>query len=364
MDQIVNVLQVFGIMNRSGAEGMLMNLYRHTDKSKFQFGFVVHSDKAGSYDAEIRALGGSIFHAPRYKGINHYNYLRWWNDFFVSHPEYTIVHSHIRSTANFILRYAKKYDCMTIAHSHSTSNGSGLPAIVKNIFQKGINNYADERFACSNEAGKWLFGSYSYKVINNTIDSELFAYKSLRRETIRETLTLKGCFVIGHVGRFLDMKNHDFLIDIFEIIHRKHSKARLLLVGEGPLKKRIELKAKALGLNETVIFTGNREDVADLMQAMDVLVFPSKHEGLALTLIEAQASGLHCIVSDTLTRESAITDLLEYIPLSVSPELWAQKTLAYTNGYKREDTRQAIVCKGYDSAEAARILTDYYLSMS
>lgn len=363
MDQVVNVLQVFGIMNRGGAEGMLMNLYRHTDKSKFQFGFVVHSDEAGSYDVEIRALGGSIFHAPRYKGINHYNYLRWWNDFFVSHPEYTIVHSHIRSTANIILRYAKKYDRITIAHSHSTSNGSGLPAVVKGMFQKEINNYADERFACSNEAGKWLFGSYPYKVINNTIDSESFTYKSLRREATREALTLKGCFVIGHVGRFLDMKNHDFLIDIFEIIHKIYPKARLLLVGEGPLKKRIELKVKALGLNETVIFTGNREDVADLMQAMDVLVFPSKYEGLALVLIEAQASGLHCIVSDTLPRESAITDLVEYIPLSVSPELWAQKTLAYTNGYKREDTRQAIVRKGYDSAEAARILSDYYISM-
>lgn len=360
---MLRVLHVFGKMDRGGAESMLMNIYRHINRNLIQFDFVVHSPDDSAYDSEVDALGGKIYYAPRYAGWNHFAYCEWWDYFYETHPEYTITHSHIRSTANIILRYARKHGSFTIAHSHSTSNGRGISAAVKKVFQNGINKYADARFACTNEAGKWLFGNYTYHIINNAIDSSLFIYDSRRREVIRHALSLTDQFVIGHVGRFVDVKNHGFLVDLFQDIHEKLPNAKLLLVGDGPLKYEIEQKVSALDLSDAVIFAGERSDVPDLMLAMDVFLFPSKFEGLPLTLIEAQASGLYCIVSDTITRNAAVTDLVEYISLLVSKEIWTQKVLDHSISYDRKDKHLEIIQANYDIVYNAEFLESFYKSI-
>ncbi len=361
---MVRVLHVMGKMDRGGAESMLMNIYRHVNREAIQFDFVVHSSDSSAYDSEIKAMGGKIYCVPRYKGWNHFAYCRWWNDFFNAHPEYTITHSHIRSTANIILKYAKKHGSFTIAHSHSTSNGRGLSAVAKKVFQRGICKYSDSRFACSDEAGKWLFGNIFYQIINNAIDTSMFAFDSAKREATRNTLSINNRFVIGHVGRFIDAKNHVFLIDLFQAIHAMLPKAILLLVGDGALKKEIERKVSMRGLNDAVIFAGERKDVQDLLQAMDVFIFPSKYEGLPLTLIEAQTAGLPCLVSDTVTRDVAITHLIDYIPLSASTDLWIEKVMAYTTGYDRRDMRKDIIQANFDIIKNAEYMENYYLSIT
>lgn len=363
MDQVIRVLQILGKMERGGAENMIMNIYRHIDRSRVQFDFVVHTPYEAAFDKEIEMMGGTIYHVPRYKGFNHIKYQVWWHSFFEAYPNYKIVHSHIRSTANIILRQAKAHDCFSIAHSHSTSNGKGVASLVKRLFQKKINNYADARFACSNEAGKWLFGNMPYQIIINAIDSLMFVYDKNKREAIKGKMGLVDCFVIGHVGRFMEAKNHGFLIDVFQQVHLREPRARLLLVGEGPLRQEMECKADALGLRGMVIFTGGREDVPDLMQAMDVFIMPSKYEGLPLALIEAQASGLASIISDTISKEAIITDLVYTLPLSASLTLWVDKVLSYTQGYERRNTRADIIKAHFDIRENAKYMEDFYASI-
>ena len=362
MEQSVKVLQVFGKMTRGGAETMLMNLYRHLDFSLIQFDFVVHQPGKGDYDEEIISLGGKIYCAPAYTFINHFRYIGWWNDFFVHHPEYGIVHSHIRSTANLILRSASKRGLYTIAHSHSTSNGKGLSSLVKRMYQKSIPKYADQLFACSQEAGRWLFGNRPFLIVKNAVDSKDYAYCAMIREDVRKSLCMEDKSVIGHIGRFMKAKNHLFLIDIFSCIHRMLPAACLLLIGEGELKKTVERKVSALGLEGSVSFAGIRDDVPDLLQAMDAFVLPSRYEGLPLVLIEAQAAGLPCIVSDCITEEIAVTDLTRFVSLDEQAQTWAEVIVDRMHGNDRVNRQTEIMKAGYDAEDNARWLQDFYLT--
>ena len=216
----IRVLHVLGYFDRGGAESMVMNLYRSIDRNKVQFGFVVHGDRIGAFEDEVRQMGADIFRVPDYTGINHIQYKKAWRDIFSNHPEYSVVHGHVRSTANIYLNMAKRFDLKTIAHSHSTSSGSGLAAQVKNIFQYGIRQHADEFIACSTDAGQWLFGekicnSNHFHILNNAIDTQDYIFDPEIRKKIRRELHASDKFLIGHVGRFHEAKNHSYLIDIF-----------------------------------------------------------------------------------------------------------------------------------------------------
>lgn len=293
------VLQVLGCLDRGGAENMIMSIYRNIDREKFQFDFVLHLKKHADFDDEVRALGGRIYYAPRYDGRNHFEYKDWWTYFFKAHPEYNLIHSHIRSTASIITEIAKKYGVKTIVHSHNTATaGSGLSAFVKDIMQKGITRYADKCLACSDAAGKWLFKNHSYTVLPNAIDAKLFVFNEENRKKIRKQYNLSDSFVIGHVARFHKVKNQTFLMEIFKEFLKRKPNAKLLLVGEkigseGIDKSELLNYAESLGITDKVIFAGNVPNVNEYLSAMDAFVFPSIHEGLPVTLIEAQASGLH-----------------------------------------------------------------------
>ena len=325
----IRVLHVLGALNIGGAEMMVMNLYRNIDREKIQFDFVIHTTAQGDFTNEILKLGGKIYSCPRYIGRNHIQYCKWWNNFLEEHREYKIIHGHVRSTASLYMAIAKKKGCVTISHSHSTSNGEGISALAKNAMQYPIRHVADYLFACSDEAGEWLFGRKAiirnnYRVIPNAIDMKRFAFNEQKRSEIREQLGIKKeDFVIGHVGRFTEPKNHIFLIDIFQRVKQKRQNTKLLLVGDGELKGKMKLETERLGVSDSVIFAGKKTDTEDYYQVMDAFAFPSLWEGLGIVVLEAQANGLGCIVSDGVPDKVKISESVQFLPLE-EPEKWIE----------------------------------------
>ncbi|MCA0981207.1 glycosyltransferase family 1 protein [Exiguobacterium aestuarii] len=365
MDLPIRVLQVFAQMNRGGAETMIMNIYRNIDRSKVQFDFVVHTELECDFDDEIQRLGGKIYKVPLYNGKNHFQYSQAWKLFFEDHPEYRIIHGHVRSTASVYLSIAKRYKLVTIAHSHNTSSGTGFSAFAKNVLQYPIRYIADHLFACSNSAGQWLYGFNSmrkknFHIINNSIATQDFIFNYQSRERIRKEFQVENKFVIGHVGRFHKQKNHDFLIDVFKSIHEKNGNSILMLVGDGPLRKSIEEKVKNVGLTNQVIFTGVRSDIPELLQAMDVFAFPSLYEGLGIVAVEAQAAGLPCIVSDKLPNEVLVTNLIKKEKINKT-KYWVNSILEFNETKERTDTSDQIKSNGYDIEESTEWLERFYL---
>lgn len=365
MEDKIRILHVFGRMGRGGAETMLMNIYRNIDREKIQFDFLVHTTEECDYDREILALGGKIHRVPKYKGSNHFQYIKAWHHFFQTNSCYKIIHSHVRSTASIYLKIANKYGLTTIAHSHNTSSGTGMSALMKNLLQHNIKHTADYLFACSKVAGEWLFGKKAceennFFLINNAIDTEKFRFNPQTRLDKRKEIKVADKFVIGHVGRFHPQKNHDFLIDIFQVIHQQNQDAVLLLVGDGELRREIELKVERLGLKENVIFGGIRADVPDLLQAMDVFLFPSLYEGLPVTLVETQAACLPSVVSDSITREVELTDSINYISLQHSSSYWAEEVLKYAHyDLRNNDVLQSIIDNGYDIVSVSKWYSEF-----
>jgi len=366
MDKPIRILHVLGALNRGGAETMIMNIYRNIDRSKIQFDFIIHTNKKCDYDDEIIKLGGKIYNVPHYVGKNHFTYKKAWDTFFNSHPEHKIVHGHMRSTASIYLRIAKKYGLITIAHSHSTaSRGNKIEQFVKNIMQFPIRYTADYLFACSNEAGKWLFGKKAtqkdnYKVIKNAIDVEKYAFNESKRHELRKVLGIEDKFVVGHVGSFTYPKNQKFLIEVFYQVQMQNENAVLLLVGDGELRPQIEKQINKLGIKDKVILTGVVPNVNDYMQAMDVFVFPSIFEGLGMAVIEAQAAGLKCIVADKIPEEAFITNLIEKVSLKEGIDDWIEVVLKYKVPYKRRNVFEEIKLVEYDVIHSANQLESFY----
>lgn len=359
----IRILHVIGIMNRGGAETMIMNLYRNIDRTRVQFDFVENSDEPAAFDDEIRSLGGRIYRCPHYNGKNHWAYTKWWHEFFKSHPdEYPIVHGHLGSTAAIYLSIAKKSSAYTIAHSHSAGIGSGL----YRAFSYPTRYVADHFFACSRDAGISRYGKkvgndpVRCQVLNNAIDARKFVFSNETGRQVRNILNIdEDTLVIGHVGRFVDAKNHLFLIDIFQQIHQQNTNSVLLLVGDGELRSRIEVAIGQNHLENAVIMAGVQSNVWDYYQAMDIFVFPSVYEGLPVSMVEAQAAGLPCCVSANVPRETAITDLVEFIPLERSAAFWANRVLRSANEPRR-DTRSEIENAGFDVSATSMWLEEFY----
>lgn len=349
-------------MDRGGLETIIMNTYRIIDREKIQFDFVMHTTDKTHYSAEIETLGGRIYSVPAYTVKNHAAYVRAWNCFFREHPEYKIVHGHMRSTASIYLPIAKKYGCTTISHSHSTSSGKGFSALVKDILQKRIK--ADYYLACSLPAGEWLFGKKrcsmpNFKVVPNGIDGKKFSFSEEKRERIRGELGLDGKFAIGNVSRLIKAKNHLFLLDIIKELKPLVPNAVLVLVGDGEERENIEKRIKELGIEDDVIMTGVRGDIGDILCAFDVFLFPSIFEGFGNAVTEAQASGLKCIVSDTVPEEVRITPLVEFCPINEGVGVWIEK-LKNVKTENREKYSEQIIEGGYDVTSIAEWYTEFY----
>ena len=363
--QPIRVLNMFTIMDRGGAETMVMNYYRHIDRTKVQFDFLVHRQQRGAYDDEIEALGGRIYRMCPVYPQNFARYKRDLRGFFQAHSEYKIIHSHMSELGYFAFREAERQGVpVRICHAHNAPHGFDAKMFIRTYFKKRMMPYLTHLFMCGEESGKWLYGEKNksrFIMLNNAIDAAVYSFDASKREEMRRQLGLTGELVIGHVGRFNPQKNHPFLLDIFAALLKKEPNAVLLLVGGGADMPKIQAKAQELGIAERVRFLGVRSDVADLMQAMDVFVFPSLYEGLPVTMVEAQASGLPCIISDKVPPECILTEgLVNIMPLSASPEAWAEKILA-KRAIPRTDRRAEIAAHGFDVSTEAVKLQEFYL---
>lgn len=366
MKSPIRVLHVLGSLDCGGAETMVMNIYRSIDRSRIQFDFITHTSAKGFYEDEITKLGGKIYRVSRYTGKNHFIYKKTWNEFFLNHQEHSIVHGHVRSTAAIYLKIAKKYDKVTIAHSHSTaSRGNAIESVVKYFMQLPIRYTSDYFFACSDDSGKWLFGEKvtkrnNYKIIKNAIDFEKFIYNEKTRNKIKKNLNIEDKFVLGHVGSFTQPKNHKFLLEVYREVLKRKANAVLLLVGDGELRSQIENQLVTFEIHDRVTFTGVVSNVNEYMQAMDVFVFPSIFEGFGIVLIEAQATGLPCVVSDTIPRETHISDLLVQLSIEQTPKYWADVICKHTANRERKDMYREIKCTGYDIKMMVNVLEEFY----
>ena len=363
--QPIRVLNMFTIMDRGGAETMVMNYYRHIDRTKVQFDFLVHREQRGAYDDEIEALGGRIYRLCPIYPQNFARYKRDLRGFFQAHPEYKIIHSHMSELGYFAFREAEQQGVpVRICHAHNAPHGFDAKMIVRTYFKKRMMPHLTHLFMCGEESGKWLYGEKNksrFIMLNNAIDAASYTYDLSKREELRRQLGLADELVIGHVGRFNPQKNHPFLMDIFAALLKKESSAVLLLVGGGEGMSKMQEKVQELGIAEHVRFLGVRSDVADLMQAMDMFVLPSLYEGLPVTMVEAQAAGLPCIISDKVPPECILTEgLVDVMPLSASPETWAEKILA-KRAIPRTDRRAEIAAHGFDITTEAVKLQEFYL---
>lgn len=346
---------------------MVMALYRTVDREKVQFDFIVDCDKENVFAEEIEKLGGKIFHFPKFNGKNYALIRSTWKTFFKDHPEYKVLHSHVRSYASLYLPIAKSFGVKTIIHSHNTSNGHGVTALGKKILQYPLRFQADYFFGCSEIAGQWLFGknvvkSDRYFMLKNAVDMERFAFRKEIRERIRKELAVdENTLLIGHVGRMHPQKNHRFLLECFAKIAAEKKDVKLMLLGDGDLRESVAEQIKQLELQDHVLMLGMRKNVENYLSAMDCLVLPSLHEGLPVVIVEAQANGLNCFVSDTVTKEVQLSDLVRYLPINQGVEIWVDSVLAAD--FSRVDVSEMIRSSGFCIRESSSWLSNFYMEI-
>ena len=358
MSEPIRVLHCVVNMNRGGAETLIMNIYRNIDRSKIQFDFLTSIE--GVFDDEIRSLGGNIY---RIEYITKSGPVKYAKDIYnlLREHNYKIIHSHMDRMSGIMMREANGAGIpVRIAHSHNTqSEGGVFVRLIKKYYSRYLID-ATNYFACSEAAAKFMF-SKEVSVIKNGVDTSGFIYNLNIRDKQRKEYKVENKMVIGHVARFNKQKNHTFLIDIFNEVHKRDKDTVLILVGKGELQESIKEKVENLCLQHDVIFLGSCGNVNEILQMFDLFLFPSLFEGLPLTVIEAQASGLKCVLSDTITREADISSNVEFIPLSKSSAEWADEVLKYKAGYERKDMSDVIRQSGYDIKGTAKMLEEFYL---
>lgn len=358
---MLRVLQVIHAMNLGGAENFIMNIYRNIDRSRVQFDFLV--SRQGGFDDEIRQLGGQIWRVPYVNTVGPIKYRMELLRFFSEHPEYQLVHSHLDMVSGEVVSCAKKTGSRyCITHSHNTdTTGNFAVKIVKRYYQRKIVSYADWRLACSEQAGKWLYGDQVFVVVNNAIQMEKFFFDETRRVALRKQYHIpENVCVIGHVGRFSRVKNHSFLVRLFKHYVQKHSDSVLLFCGDGEEKETIQRQVSDWGLKEKVIFCPASTEVYNMYQMMDVFVFPSYYEGMSLVMVEAQTNGLPIVASDSIDPKSALTSNVSFVNLKGDLAAW-EREIDVARKRGRCDEREKIEKAGFDVRKAAGILQECYL---
>ena len=363
----IRVAQIIGKWLGGGVESVVMNYYRNIDRSEIQFDFICDEDSTNIPYDEIESLGGKVILIPPYqKVIKYHKELKR----VLKEGNYKIVHSHINTLSVFSLFAAKCAGVpVRIAHSHSTTNKKEKSKnLMKQLLRQFSKVFATDYMCCSELAGRWLFGDKEYDkgnvyLLNNAIDLDKFKYDEVVRREKRKELNIDDdTLVIGNVGRFVEQKNHRFLIDIFNEVHKQNENSILLLVGQGPLMEEIKEKVKSLGIEDSVKFLGQRNDINELYQAFDVFCLPSLYEGLPVVGVEAQATGLLCVFSDDMTKETKVLDTTEFLSLNQSAEEWAHNILYDVKKYKRVDTSKEMTAKNFNIKEETKKLEEYYLA--
>ncbi|QDP41459.1 glycosyltransferase family 1 protein [Radiobacillus deserti] len=368
---MIRVLHIVSTLSKSsGVMSFIMSYFRNINRGKIQFDFLYWQNDNNSFIDEIKELGGNVYLIPK-PNISK----KFWYDFTAIFKEnsgkYNIIHLHEVYLNMLIYPFLRKYNINhLIAHAHTTKYSDKKISSLRNrILCLPLKNTVSEYFACSKAAGEFYFGKTSkrdneVKIINNAIDCDKFTFDKNTRMEMRNELDINKKFVVGHIGRFNAQKNHDFLIDIFFEIQKQKTNSLLVLVGIGPLEGKIREKVERLGIPEKVLFLGQRNDVSDILQAIDVFVLPSFFEGLGIVLVEAQAAGLDCFTSDIVPVEAKVTDRLKFLSLNLSAKEWAEKIIEETKSAKRVDEIEKIRDAGFDIRIEAEKLEKAYISLS
>lgn len=319
---MIRVLHIGFTENRGGIESFAMNLYRNIDRNKIQFDFLVYNDVIMPYEDEILELGGKVYkNSYRRKDPKRYtkNFIKFLKD-----QDYDFVHFHRTNIWDLDYLWMAKMAGVKkrILHSHSSgyiNKSNPIKKILEKINKLNLDKLANIYLACSKNSGEWMFDSSNYKIIYNGIDYDKFNFSIKNREKIRNHLNIKDTdILIGHVGTFLEVKNHDFIIDLYINIFKENHNYKLLLVGEGGLRGKMMQKCIELNMQDNVIFTGSISNLNEFFSAMDLFILPSKFEGLPLVGIEAQANGLPVIFSNKITREVKLNDNVFYLDINDS----------------------------------------------
>lgn len=317
------ILHYVGAMNYGGMENVIMNIYRNIDRTKFQFHFAVHTSEKSDFDNEIKQLGGEIISFPIFRK-NPIRYNKEWNKFWKNNNmKYDTFHYHTNSLANITaIKSAKRYGVnKIIVHGHSSyANKGNLQKLHDYLHSKNYKYINENNFiklAVSHKAKKWMFNDCKDAyIINNGIDYDKYYFNENKRIKIRNELNLNEKFVIGHVGNFLKVKNHEYLLNEFYQFSKTFYNSKLILIGSGPLFNDIYSKVCELDLKNRVIFLGSVDNVYDYLNAMDCFVFPSLFEGMPLSLIEAQINGVSVFYSNTISNEVEITNNIKSFKIS------------------------------------------------
>lgn len=363
---MIRILHIVNALNRNGTETFIMNIFRHIDTSKYKFDFLVATNEKNGFYNEIIDLGGKIFTLPsRREGF--VNYHRNLNSFFKSYShEYDVIHVHNMSLTTLApLYYAKKYGIKKrIFHIHA-SNCQGIHNKILHYLNKfRLSNLANYCLSCSRPASKWGF-SYTPSfeksiVIPNGIDLDKFAFNSENRLKVRTELNLTDKFVLIHVGSFNKIKNHNFLLNIFNILYKKNRNLKLICIGDGQLLEKTKEKSNLLGLNDGILFLGKREDIPELLSAADIMIMPSLHEGLGISLIEAQASGMPVIASKGVPKEAITNKDSKQLSLKSGPKFWADVINKYINNERTSVKDKNI--NNYSISKTVSLISNIYSS--
>lgn len=353
-------------MDRAGIETMLMNYYRHMDRSKVQFDFLCNKVKPGAYDNEIKSMGGRIYHTPGLNPVKYPDYLKYMKKLFMDHPEYKVVEAHNGAVGVYALYAANRNKIpVRIFHAHTANTAKNWKYPIKLVCKMFLASNINRRYTCSAAAAKYFYGkkivsSNNYELIPNAIEVNRFIYNHKIRQKIRMENNLVGKHVIGHVGRFIKEKNHNFLITLFKEIAQRDPLAHLVLIGDGKLISKIQLKALESGIADKVTFIGNVSNVNEWYQAFDCFVMPSRWEGLPLVGIEAQAADLPCVFSEQITKEVALSDRVVFMSLNESVMKWAEIVQNMLTITERRNNSRLIAEKNYDiNVEAAKLQNKY-----
>lgn len=369
MSKRKKVLMVTGSLHVGGMENVAMNIARYIDRNRFDINFVVYGKEIGTYEDEVGALGGEVYHIsfPR-EGSR--KYCRALKEIIKQTGPYDVVHSHNLFPSGMVMKVAYETGVpVRIAHAHTNRDDSHLN-IIRRIYQRIMREYiwryATNYFACSNRAGTYLFQEkFNNKgfVMNNGVDIEKFRINEKTKEKLRIEFGINNEKVIGHTGRFDEVKNHSLLVDIFVSILKTGENVKLMLIGDGPLRPSIEEKIKNYGIEDKVILTGMRSDVPALLSLMDVYVLPSTYEGVSVSLMEAQAAGVPYVVSTTAySDESKVTEYGVAVDLNADLAKWRDVIIEQMKHRKLANAKIIVSEKGYDTRSVVKYVQDNYYS--
>lgn len=358
----INVLHVFGRLDSGGAESRTMDIYRNINKRIVNFGFIIHTLDECFYSREVKTLGGTVSSVPRFKIYNVIQYYKAWNKFFKNNKDIAIIHGHLTTTAFIYFRLAKKHGIkVRIAHARNSKKES----LIKTILSKFSRFYATHFLAVSKLASISEFGKRitekQVKIFPNAINVNEYIFNKKWRQTTRESLGFnESANVYIHIGRFHKQKNHLYLIEVFEKINKKNNNSKLILVGKGDKQDLVKKEVFKRNLQTSVLFLGVRDDIPNLLSAADCLLFPSLYEGLPGVVLEAQAAGLPCLISNKITQEVKITELVSFLSIDDSKEQWVDLAMKSVDSFERKNTKQDFIKAKFDIQAVAKLYENYY----